>query len=87
MFMPEMMLKGTGVLTVIGELESAGMAQHVRMDWEGHFGGLAQPAHHAAKPDGTHGWPALAHEQIAPRLLLPLQSTECPKLGARERMH
>jgi hypothetical protein len=27
------------------------MAQHVRMDWEGHFGGgPAEPAHHAADP-------------------------------------
>ena len=45
----------------IGELEPAGMAQHVRMDWEGHLGGLAEPSDHAAKPDGTHGCPALAH--------------------------
>src|SRR5258705_12241510 len=40
--MPEIMLKGTGVLTVIGKLEPAGMAQHVRLDWEGHLGGLAE---------------------------------------------
>ena len=50
-------VKGTGVLTVIGELEPAGMAQHVRMDWEGHLGGLAEPAHRAPKPDGTHWAP------------------------------
>ncbi len=76
-----MRLKGTGVLTVIGELEPAGMTQHVRMDWEGHLGGLAESTHHPPEWDGTHGCPALTHEQVTPRLLLPLQSTECPKLG------
>jgi len=50
-------LKRARVLTVIGELEAAGVAQHVGMDWERHLGGLAEPTHHAPEPDGTQGCP------------------------------
>jgi hypothetical protein len=83
----QIVLKRARVLMVIGKLEPAGVAQHVRMDWEWHLGSLAEPAHHSPEPDGTHGCPAFAHEQVAPRFLLSLQSTKRPKLGASQRMH
>ena len=84
---PQIVLKRPRVLTIIGELEAAGMSQHVRMDRKWHSGALAKPAHHATKPDGANGRAAFAHEHVAPRLLLPLQSAERPKLAAGQRMH
>jgi hypothetical protein len=39
---PGIVLEGPRVLTVIGELEPASLAQHVRMDWERHLGGLSE---------------------------------------------
>jgi hypothetical protein len=39
-FVPEVMLERPGVLTIVGELEPASMAKHVRMNWERHLGGF-----------------------------------------------
>src|SRR6266536_3268289 len=39
----EIMLKGAGIDAVVGELEPAGMAQHVRVHGERQLGGLAGP--------------------------------------------
>jgi hypothetical protein len=44
-------LQSAGVLAVVGQLEAAGMAQHVRVDAEGHLGGFAQARDHAAESD------------------------------------
>jgi hypothetical protein len=85
-FVPEVMLERPGVLTIVGELEAAGVTKHVRMNLERHPGGRAEPAHHSPKSDGAHRCPALAHEQVAPRFLLSLQSPECPKLSAGQWM-
>ena len=41
---PEIVLERPRVLTIVGELKPAGMAQHVRMDWERHLRGLTEPA-------------------------------------------
>jgi hypothetical protein len=40
---PEVVLQRSGVVTIVGELEAAGMAQHVRMHGKGRLGGLAEP--------------------------------------------
>ena len=62
--MPEIMLEGTGVLTVIGELEPAGMAKHVGVDREWHVGSLADAPDEAVETDGTD-WPtALGNEDV-----------------------
>src|ERR1700680_2952619 len=73
--MSQIVFKRSRVLTVICQLEPAGVAAHVGMDWERHLGGLPEPAHHATESHGTHGCSALAHEDVPSRLLLPLQST------------
>jgi hypothetical protein len=44
-------------LAIIGELESTGMAEHVRTHAEWHLGGLAKPPHHAPEAHGTMGAP------------------------------
>jgi hypothetical protein len=36
---PEIVLQGPGVMAIIGQLEPAGMAEHVRVDREWHLGG------------------------------------------------
>jgi hypothetical protein len=40
---PEAVLQGAGIVAIVGKLEAAGMAQHVRMDSKGQLGGLAEP--------------------------------------------
>jgi hypothetical protein len=86
-FVSEVVLQGARVVPVIGEFETTGVAQHVRVDREGHLGLFAEPTHHAPEPNSTHWRPALAHEHIAPWFLFPLQSAKRSKLGACERMH
>jgi hypothetical protein len=39
----EIVLQGTGIVPVVGKLIAARMPQHVRMQWERHPGGLAEP--------------------------------------------
>jgi hypothetical protein len=41
--MAEVVLLGSGVVAVVGELITAGMTQHVRVDAEWHLGGLTEP--------------------------------------------
>jgi hypothetical protein len=48
-------------------------------------GGLAQPRDHSPKTNESHGRAPFAHEHIAARLLLALQSTKSTELGAGER--
>jgi hypothetical protein len=48
----EIVLQGAGIVAVVGELEAAGMAQHVRMDCKRHLGGLTEPCHEVME---THG--------------------------------
>ena len=39
---PKVVLQGPRVVAIIGQLEPAGMAEHVRVDREWHLGGLAE---------------------------------------------
>jgi hypothetical protein len=39
---PEVTLQGPRVVAVVRELKSAGMTEHVGVDWERHLGGLAE---------------------------------------------
>src|SRR5262249_50326888 len=43
---PEVMLQRPRVVAVIGKFEPAGVAEHVRMHAEWHFGGLSEPRNH-----------------------------------------
>ena len=38
----EIVLQGSGIVTVVGKLIAARMPQHVRVQWERHLGGLAE---------------------------------------------
>jgi hypothetical protein len=39
---PEVVLQSPRVMAIVGELEPTGMAKHVRVDREWHFGGLPE---------------------------------------------
>jgi hypothetical protein len=48
----QIVLQGSGIVPVVGQFVSTRMPQHVRMQWERHPGGLAEPLdemlrHHA----------------------------------------
>ena len=49
---PEVVLQGAGIVAVVGQLEAAGMAQHVRMDLERQSSSLPKPFDEVMKPDG-----------------------------------
>ena len=51
-------------MAIIGQFEPAGMAKHVRMDWERHLGGLPEALDESMETDGTD-WPAaLGNEYV-----------------------
>ena len=53
--MAEIMLQGSGIVPVVGKLIAACMPQHVRMQWERHLGGLAEPLDEMVEADGVIG--------------------------------
>jgi hypothetical protein len=58
----EIVLQGASIVAVIGQLEAAGMAQHVRMDGERHLGRLAEPYHEMVEAHGADWSATLANE-------------------------
>src|SRR5262249_6863420 len=61
---PEVVLQGARVVTIVGEFEPAGMAKHVWVDREWHLGGLPDTLDEAVETDGTD-WPAaLGNEYV-----------------------
>jgi hypothetical protein len=64
---PEIVLQGARVVAIIGQFEPAGMAKHVRVDWEWHLGDLPQALDEQMEPNGTD-WPAALTGNPAGRL-------------------
>ena len=61
---PEVVLQGPRIVTVVGELEPTGMAKHVRVDREWHLGGLPEALDEPMESDGAD-WPAaLGNEYV-----------------------
>src|SRR5262245_14260381 len=83
---PEIMLQSPRVVTVIGEFEAAGVAEHVGMDGEWHLRRLPEPRNHPAEGNRAHGRSPLAQEQVTAWLLLALKSTQGAQFGAGERV-
>jgi hypothetical protein len=50
---PEVVLQCPRVVAIICELEPTGMAKHVGVDREWHFGGLPEALDEPVEPDGT----------------------------------
>ena len=83
---PEIMLDGTGIVTLIGELEPTRMAQHVRVDREGEGGERPGAGEYSPDRGGAQG-PALLRDKYLGRArVVPLQASERPQLGAPQRM-
>ena len=61
---PEVVLQGSRVVTIIGQLEPTRMAKHVRVDREWHVSGFPEALDEAMEADGAD-WPAaLGHEYV-----------------------
>jgi hypothetical protein len=86
-FVTQIMLQGSRIVPLIGQLKYTRMPQHVGMDGKWHLGVLSESSHHSPESHGTHGRAALAHEYVAPWVPLSLQSTQGPKLNTSERMY
>ena len=63
--MAEIVLQGSGIVPVVGKLIAARMPQHVRMQWERHPGGLAEPLDEMVEADGAHWSVALGDEDVS----------------------
>src|SRR5262249_61799157 len=60
----EVVLQGPRVVAIVGELEPAGMAKHVRVDREWHLGSLTEALDKPVETDRTD-WPAaLGNEYV-----------------------
>src|SRR6516162_2240314 len=60
----EVVLQGARIVTIVGELEPAGMAKHVRVDREWHVSGFPEALDEAMEANGAD-WPAaLGNEYV-----------------------
>src|SRR5262249_58868200 len=80
----QVVLQRAGVDAVIGKLEAAGVAQHVRMNWEGKFGQFSGPADHFEEPGLRHRAAAFRVEDEAALQVLPPQLAQRPDFLAGE---
>lgn len=58
------MLDGSGIVTVVGELEAAGMSEHVGMNGEADARRFADPRERLAEAYRTHRPASLSDKQI-----------------------
>ena len=62
--MPKVVLQGPRVVAIVGQLEPAGVAKHVRVDREWHLGGLAEALNEPVEPNRTNRPAALGNEYV-----------------------
>jgi hypothetical protein len=60
----QIVLQGASILAVIGQLEAAGMAQHVRMDGKRHLGGFAEAGNEMMETHRADWSATLANEYV-----------------------
>ena len=85
---PEIGLQRASIDAVVGELEAAGVAQHVRMHWEAEVGRDAEPGDHLAKARRRERCAALGRKDKRRRwVLLALEPAERPQLAAGQRVN
>src|SRR5215831_14050991 len=61
---PEVVLQGARVVAIVGQLEPAGVAKHVRVDRKGHLGGLPEALDKPVETDGADWAAALGNEYV-----------------------
>ena len=67
----EVVLQGPRVVAIVGELEPAGVAKHVRVDRKWHLGGFPEALDKPVKTDGAD-WPtALGNEYVSLSRVIP----------------
>src|SRR5262245_59842349 len=71
-------LQRAGVDAVVGELEAAGMPEHVRMNREGQFGQFPSPANHFEEPGPSYRPTTFGVEDEAALQVLPSQLAQRP---------
>src|SRR5262245_59204960 len=82
----QVVLQRAGVDAIVGELEAAGVSQHVRMSRERKFGQFSGPADHFEEPGPSHRPTAFGIEDISALQVLPPELAQCPNfLTARAR--
>src|SRR5262245_3263169 len=82
----EVVLQRAGVDAIVGELEAAGVAQHVRMSRERKFGQFSSPADHFEEPGPRHRAAAFGVVDEAALEVLPSQLAQGPNFLAGERV-
>src|SRR5262249_35185314 len=85
--MAQVLLDRTGVVPFVGQLESARVPQHMRVNRERKARRFADARDKLPNGRGGQGASALGREHVgACRLLLPLESPECSDLRPSKRM-
>ncbi len=83
----EISLDGARVVAIIGELEAAGVAQHVRMSEEREFRGDARPGHHPLISGDGQRRAAFRNEDVWGRWRFAQELAQCSAFPRRYRMH
>jgi hypothetical protein len=86
-FVPEVMLQGARVLSVVGELVPAGVPQHVRVYRKWKLDCLPYPRKHLPKASTRHRRTTLCDKDISRFNLLAPQSPQPTYLAAAHRLH
>jgi hypothetical protein len=84
--MPHVMLYGPRIVSLVRQVESAGMPQHVRMDREANPGHGSRSGHQLADGGGGKRSLALTAEDVWTARIVTLQATQCPQLRAPKRV-
>ena len=77
---PEVVLKRAGVVPVVGELEPAGVAEHVGVDGEANPGLLTRTDHELSHVARGHRTTALGREEVRPLRPVSAQLPQSSKL-------
>src|SRR6516165_8616176 len=84
---PKVVLQGPRVVAIIGQLEPAGMAQHVGVDREWHLRGFPEALDKPVETDGTDWAAALGNEHVGVLRVIPSYFTQSPHLVTADRMY
>src|SRR5262249_51287564 len=87
-FVPKVVLQAAGVVPSFGQGESAGMAQHMRVNPEAETGGLASPRNQLVYAVTGKGIASFRNKNrtMARRASLTVQLPQGPQLVAPDRM-
>jgi hypothetical protein len=84
---PEVVLQGPRIVTIVGELEAAGMAQHVRMDGKGDLGSLAEPGNEMVEAERAHRPATLGNEDVGLAGVIAPELAQSTDFIAPDRVH